>query len=54
MLRSILGADNFEMGAGWCKVFHQSTEYLIIGRLIDPIIIKIAVIFSFTFILSNE
>ena len=24
--------------AGWCNVFHQSTEYLIIGIFIEPII----------------
>ena len=23
--------------AGWCRVFHQSTENLIIGMLIEPI-----------------
>ena len=27
--------------AGWCKVFHHSTEYLIIGIFINPIIITI-------------
>ena len=24
--------------AGWCKVFHHSTEYFIIGRLMEPTI----------------
>ena len=26
------------MLAGWCSVAHHSTEYLMIGKLIDPII----------------
>ena len=42
ILISILGADNFEIDAGWCKVFHQSTENLIIGILIKPIIANAA------------
>ena len=29
--------------AGWCKVFHQSTEYLIIGTFIIPRIVIINV-----------
>ena len=37
----MLGAESFEIEAGWCKVFHQSTENLIIGILMAP---KIAII----------
>ena len=33
---SIEGADNLLILAGWCKVFHHSTEYLIIGRFTEP------------------
>ena len=51
---SIEGDDNLLILAGWCSVFHQSTENLIIGKFIDPIIIKIAVIFSPTSRLENE
>ena len=32
--------------AGWCKVFHQSTENFIIGKFIEQRIINTAVIFS--------
>ena len=46
MLISILGADNLEIVAGWCNVFHQSTENLIIGIFINPIIPKAAAIFE--------
>ena len=46
MLISILGADNLEIVAGWCKVFHQSTENLIIGIFINPIMPKAAAIFD--------
>ena len=46
MLISILGADNFEIVAGWCKVFHQSTENFIIGIFIKPIIPNAAEIFA--------
>ena len=35
--------------AGWCKVFHQSTENLIIGMFIAP---KIAIIEDILFDLS--
>ena len=28
--------------AGWCSVFHQSTENLMIGRLIAPTSVRIA------------
>ena len=34
--------------AGWCNVFHHSTENLIIGRLANPIIAKIEEYFSAT------
>ena len=33
---AILGALNFEILAGWCKVFHQSTDHLIIGKFTIP------------------
>ena len=45
-LESIDGEENLLILAGWCRVFHQSTENFIIGRLIELTIIKIAVIFS--------
>jgi len=54
ILGSIEGEESLLMLAGWCRVFHQSTENLIIGRLIDPTITKTAVIFSATLILVNE
>ena len=38
---SIEGEENFEMLAGWWRVLHQSTDHLIIGRFIIPIIAKI-------------
>ena len=34
--------------AGWCKVFHQSTENLIIGKLAKPIIAMMEEYFSAT------
>ena len=34
----MLGADVRVMLEGWCSVFHQSTEYLIIGKFNVPII----------------
>ena len=37
--------DKMFIEAGWCKVFHQSTEYLIIGTLITPKIAMIEDIF---------
>ena len=46
MLISILGVESFEIDAGWCKVFHQSTENLIIGIFIKPIIASAAEIFE--------
>ena len=50
---SIEGDDNLLILAGWCKVFHQSTENLIIGRFIDPIKINIAIVFSLTSLFSK-
>ena len=33
---------------GWCSVFHQSTEYLITGKLNEPIIpINEEILFAF-------
>ena len=54
ILESIEGEDNLLILAGWCSVFHQSTENLMIGKLIDPTIMKIAVIFSPTSKFENE
>ena len=54
ILVSIDGDDSLLILAGWWRVFHQSTENLIIGKFIEPIIIKIAVIFSPTSRLENE
>jgi hypothetical protein len=54
ILGSIEGEESLLMLAGWCRVFHQSTENLIIGRLMDPTITKTAVIFSATLILVKE
>src|SRR6056297_177700 len=34
----MLGLPSFEIVAGWCRVFHHSTEYLMIGMLITPMI----------------
>ena len=51
---SIEGDDNLLILAGWCRVFHQSTENLIIGKLIEPTMINTAVIFSPTSTLENE
>ena len=45
-LGSIDGEENLLTLAGWCKVFHQSTENFITGRLIELTMMKIAVIFS--------
>ena len=44
ILGSIEGDDNLLILAGWWRVFHQSTENLIIGKLIEQTIINIAVI----------
>ena len=53
-LESIDGEENLLMLAGWCKVFHQSTENFIIGRFIELTIIKTAVIFSPTSIFEKN
>tara|TARA_A100001011_G_C14052755_1_gene732596 strand:+ start:472 stop:657 length:186 start_codon:yes stop_codon:yes gene_type:complete len=47
----IVLSDKTLIDEGWCNVAHQSTEYLIIGTLITPIIemyeeIVIALFFS--------
>ena len=54
MLISIDGDDNLLILAGWWRVFHQSTENLMIGKFTDPIRMNIAVIFSPTSKLENE
>ena len=54
MLMSIEGDDNLLILAGWWRVFHQSTENLIIGKFIELTIINTAVIFSPTATLENE
>ena len=46
MLSSMLGDENLEIDAGWCNVFHQSTENFIIGTFINPIIASTAEIFE--------
>ena len=51
---SIEGEDILLILAFWCRVFHQSTENLIIGKFIEPTIIKIAEILSPKFELENE
>ena len=38
ILGSIDGEESLLMLAGWWRVFHQSTEYLITGKLNKPII----------------
>ena len=54
ILASIEGDDNLLILAGWWRVIHQTRENLIIGKLIEPIMTNIAVIFSPTRILENE
>ena len=54
ILGSIEGDESLLMLAGWWRVFHQSTENFIIGRLIEPTIINIAVIFSPITMLAKE
>ncbi len=54
MLISIDGDDNLLILAGWWSVFHQSTENLIMGKFIEPIMMNIAVTFSPTLTLENE
>ena len=51
---SIEGDENLLMLAGWCSVFHQSTEYFMIGKFADPSKTKIDEIFSPTSILSKD
>ena len=43
---SIEGEDNLLILAGWCSVFHQSTEYFMIGKFTDPSSTKMDEIFS--------
>jgi hypothetical protein len=43
---SIAGASSLLMLAGWCRVFHQSTENLIIGTFTKPTRARIAPIFE--------
>ena len=38
--------DKIFIEAGWCSVFYQSTEYLIIGTLIMPRTVIPVVIFN--------
>ena len=49
---SIDGELNFEMLAGWCSVFHQSTDHLIIGKFMMPIRVKMEAFLS-PFLLSS-
>ena len=51
---SILGFDNLLIVAGWCSVFHQSTENLTIGRVTDPTRINIATTYSLTILFSKD
>ena len=51
---SIEGGDNLLMLAGWCSVFHQSTEYFMIGKFADPNNTKIDEIFSPTSMLLKD
>ena len=50
----MFGFDNLLIDAGWCSVFHQSTENFTIGKLIDPRRTNIAEIFSLTILFSKE
>ena len=46
----MLGAEVRVMLEGWWRVFHQSTEYLIIGKLNKPMIpITEDILFAFSF-----
>ena len=38
----MVGPPRRNTEAGWCSVFHQSTENLMIGRLIAPTSVRIA------------
>ena len=51
--KSMDGDDSLLTLAGWWRVFHQSTENLMIGRLIEPIKMNIAVVFSLTSLFSK-
>ena len=46
----MVGAEVKVMLDGWCNVFHQSTEYLMTGKLNKPII---AIIEDILLALSN-
>ena len=46
MLAWIAGPLNLTTLAGWWRVFHQSTENLIIGKLIAPTNAKIEAAFA--------
>ena len=50
---SIDGEENFDMLAGWCKVFHQSTDHFIIGRFMIPTRESIAAYLSPLDLFSN-
>ena len=50
---SIEGEESFEMLAGWCNVFHQSTDHFIIGRFIIPTKESIAAYLSPLDLFSN-
>ena len=43
---SIEGEENLDILAGWCKVFHQSTDHFIIGRFTIPTKVSIAAFLS--------
>ena len=45
-------SDKILIEAGWCNVFHQSTEYFIIGTLIIPATVIIDVILNALSLLS--
>ena len=47
----MLGAEVNVMLEGWCSVFHQSTEYLITGKLNKP---NIAIIEDILFAWSKS
>ena len=51
---SIEGDENLEMLAGWWRVFHQSTDHLMIGKLIIPTKDNIAAYLSPLVLFSNE
>ena len=53
ILSLMLGPSIFKILAGWCNVFHQSTENFIIGRLINPIIASTAAGFDPSDFLGN-